>query len=128
MIMFSIVNVLTLRPPQVKEPERLLECQVRRSSGRKLSACFSYSDYVDIRDNNPAFGELVAYGGDFSMVTLAKGDLSRLCFAMHVSANYFSVLGVNPLCGRAFLPEEIDRHGSGFVAAPRRPRADRVNG
>lgn len=115
MIMFSIVNVLALRPPKVMEPDRLVECHVHNSSGRQLTSYLSHSDYVAIRDGNPVFSEFVAYGDDLTFVTLGHGDHDRLVCAMHVSANYFSALGVKPLYGRAFLPEE-ERYGTEPVA------------
>jgi predicted permease len=105
-IMFSIVNVLLLRPTQVKDPDQLALCTDRHTYGP-----FPYSIYVDMRADNPVFSDMMAYDPDFQFLTLAHGDVARRVYAMFVSANYFSFLGVPPACGRMFLSEE-ERHGA----------------
>lgn len=100
-IMFSVVNVLVFPPAQVKDPEQLALCTDRNTYGP-----FPYSAYVDIRDHNPVFSDMMAYDPDFRFLTLAQGDVAGRVHAMFVSANYFSFLGVAPACGRGFLVEE----------------------
>ncbi len=107
-IMFSVVNVLVFRPVQVKEPDRLAGWGIR-------DGWCSYAAYVDVRDNNPAFSDLAAHGGDFSTATLVQGNVTRQVSAMFVSANYFSTLGVAPARGRGFEPDE-ERYGAEPVA------------
>ena len=99
-IMFSVVNVLLLRPTMVKEPDRLVECYTRNFLGG-----LPYTSYLDLRDNNQVFSDLVAFG-DMDEATLAQGNFTRRITYMHVSANYFSTLGVKPALGRSFLVEE----------------------
>ncbi|MBN1505529.1 MAG: ABC transporter permease [Sedimentisphaerales bacterium] len=105
-IMFSVVNVLLLRPTQVKDPDQLVLCTDRHTFGP-----FPYSVYVDMRNDNPVFSDMMAYDPDFQFLTLVQGDVARRIYAMFVSANYFPFLGVAPVCGRTFLPEE-ERHGA----------------
>lgn len=100
-IMFSVVNVLLLRPTQVKDPDQLVLCSTRRPQ-----LGFPYSIYADMREGNPAFSDMMAYDPDFEFMTLVRGDVAKRVYAMFVSANYFSFLGVAPACGRAFLPQE----------------------
>ncbi len=99
-IMFSLVNVLLLRPSLVKEPDRLVECYARNFQGG-----LPYTVYLDLQDNNQVFSDLVAFG-DMDEATLAQGNFTRRIFYMHVSANYFSTLGITPTLGGPFLPEE----------------------
>jgi predicted permease len=99
-IMFSVVNVLVFRPTQVKEPDRLVECYARNFLGG-----LPYTSYLDLRQNNQVFSDLVAFG-DMGEATLAQDSFTRRITYMHVSANYFSILGVKPALGRPFLPEE----------------------
>lgn len=106
-IMFSLVNVLLLRPPLVKNPDRLVVCIDQNVRG----TAFPYSTYVDIRDNNPAFSDLMAYDPDLNILTLVREEAVRRVYGMFACANYFSVLGVSPAFGRAFLPEE-ERYGA----------------
>jgi len=100
-IMFSVVNVLLFRPTQVKEPDRLVECHARNFLGG-----LPYTTYLDLRDNNQVFRDLVAVDDTFNEATLAQGNFTQRILYMFVSANYFSTLGVIPALGRPFLPEE----------------------
>jgi putative ABC transport system permease protein len=100
-IMFSVVNALLFRPTLVREPERLVECEVRNFMGG-----LHYEAYLEVRDNNPVFSDLVAYGYHSNSATLVLGSAVRRVGYMYVSANYFSTLGVTPTLGRSFLPEE----------------------
>ena len=104
--MFSVVNMFVFRPMQVKDPDRLVYCGIQGSPG------FRYEDYTDIRDDNPAFSDLIAVGGSMgSRGTWLQGAVVREMSIMYTSANYFSALGVDPIHGRTFLPEE-ERHGA----------------
>jgi len=107
-IMFSVVNVLMFRPVQVKDPDRLIGCRVR-------DGLCSYSAYVDLRGNTPAFSDLMAHGRDFSPVTMVRGAVTRQVSSMLVSSNYFAILGVSPARGRFFAPDE-ERHDAEPVA------------
>jgi predicted permease len=109
-IMFSVVNVLLLRPMQVKDPDQLALCTDRRTWGP-----FPYSIYVNMRNDNPAFSDMMAYDPDLEFLTLVQGNVARRVYTMFVSANYFSFLGVAPACGRTFLPEE-EQYGGEPVA------------
>ncbi len=100
-IMFSMVNVLLLRPTQVKAPDQLVLCNVRNTYG-----AFPYSAYAEVRRDNPAFSEVMAYNVAFKFVTLTYAEVARRICPMFVSANYFSFLGITPAYGRTFLPEE----------------------
>jgi len=100
-IMFSVVNVLVLRPVHVKDPDQLVGCKARNAYGN-----FPYSAFVEMRENNPAFSDMMAYDSGFEFVTLVRRDATRRAYAMYVSANYFSFLGVAPARGRTFSPEE----------------------
>jgi hypothetical protein len=106
-IMFSVVNVLLLRPPLVKKPDQLVVCAARNVRG----TAFPYSAYLDMRQGNPAFSKLMACDPDLNILTLVRGETTRRAYGMFVSANYFSALGVTPAFGRAFLPEE-ERYGA----------------
>jgi len=66
-----------------------------------------YGGYVDLRDNNPVFSDLIAnsYYGGVPAVLVRDGSVMQVA-PLFVSANYFRALGVAPLYGRTFLPEE----------------------
>jgi len=109
-VMFSVADLLLLRPMEVSKPEQLACCTIRDFQGG-----IPYSAYLTIRDNNPVFSGLVAQDGGHRPVTFTHKDRSRKLTAMFVSANYFSLLGVGPIRGRGFLPQE-DRQEAAPVA------------
>jgi putative ABC transport system permease protein len=101
-IMFSVVNAVLLRPINVQDPDRLVGCFVR-SKGYSFGE-FAYSSYLDARDNNSVFSDLMAYS--LRLAVLEQGAVTKRGLTAFVSANYFSTLGVTPIRGRAFLPGE----------------------
>jgi len=65
---------------------------------------FSYPDLRDLSERTQSFSGLLGYHDDYmSLTSAAKPE--RLYGAL-TSANYFDVLGVRPILGRTFLPEE----------------------
>ena len=92
---FSIINATLFGLLPVKEPARL----VSLSEGS-----MSYPDYVDYRDQTGVFEGLSAH---FPLVpvSLGGGEPERVWGQM-VTANYFNVLGLQPVLGRGFLPDE----------------------
>ncbi len=101
-IMFSVVNAVLLRPLNLKDPDQLVGCCACRKGDSYGES--RYSRYLDVRDNNPVFSSLMAYS--LRLAVLGQGEMARRGLAAFVSANYFSTLGVAPIRGRAFLPEE----------------------
>jgi predicted permease len=102
---FSYVNALLLRPPSVvAAPAKLRALWNRLPDGQYLQ--FSYPDYVYYRDHSHVFSGLVAYSSDPERVSWKTGGDTGLVMGQLVSGNFFSVLGVKPILGRAFLPEE----------------------
>jgi len=100
-IMFSVVNTLLFRPLHFKDPDRLVRCEFDKFN------LVLYAGYVDLRDNNPVFSDLIAnsYYGGVPATLVRDGSVMQVA-PMFVSANYFTALGVAPLYGRTFLPEE----------------------
>jgi len=107
-IMFSITDVLLLRPLGVKEPEQLVCCGISDFRIR-------YSAYLTIRDSNPVFSDLMAQDDGLGNVTLVHKDMTWKANTSFVSANYFSFLGVVPAQGRGFLPDEDRQDASPVV-------------
>ena len=65
---------------------------------------FSYLDYRDLRDQNHSFEGIIGYHHDW--IALTGGAGPERIYIANVTANYFDVLGVKPLYGRFFRPEE----------------------
>jgi predicted permease len=106
---FSLVNSLLVRPLGVTEPDRLVTVFTSQLGGQ-LHGNTSYPDYLDYRDQNEVFSGLVAHA--YAPMAITGSDVPDLVWGQLVSWDYFSVLGVEPRLGRAFLPEEDETFGA----------------
>ena len=100
---FTLLNAIFLRPLPVRDPARLAAVFTTdpRIPGQLLC---SYPNYQDYRDHNTVFSSLLLYSA-LTVNLTGRGD-PQLLMGQLVSANYFTTLGVNPVVGRGFLPEE----------------------
>ena len=74
---------------------------------------FSYPDLRDLSDHTHTFSGSLGYHNDYMSLTgVAKPE--RI-FGALTTASYFDVLGVRPILGRTFLPEEGTRHAGAAV-------------
>jgi macrolide transport system ATP-binding/permease protein len=100
---FTLVNAILLRPLPVRDPANLIAFYTLDSGTPGFWGC-SYPNYKDYRDRNQVFSSLVVYSG--VRLNLTGGAEPRPAMGQLASANYFTALGVNPVLGRSFLPEE----------------------
>ena len=110
---FSLVDTVLLRPLAVKEPSQLVELYGTLHNGADWSLQ-SYPNYKDYRDRNTVLSGLFVYRVVVSSLTV--NNSSQRVWGYLVSGNYFDVLGVKPMLGRAFLPEEDQTPDSHPVA------------
>jgi putative ABC transport system permease protein len=109
---FTVVNAALLRGLPYKSPERLYHLWESTPQKAFAKREFSYPDYQDYQQNQVCEG-LAAYTGGGAIMT-GRGE-PQLVFAPAASANFFSLLGVEPVIGRTFLPGE-DKPGAARVA------------
>jgi len=100
---FSFVDAFFLRPIPAREPDKLIN--VEGSHHGRPYAYFAYPAYVHYRDHSKSFEALAAHYSTAPLNVVTEGD-SRVANGAVVSANYFSMLGIQPRLGRFFLPEE----------------------
>src|ERR1700689_2118728 len=104
---FSWIDGTMLRPiPGARDTDDLVSLQ-RGERNFSPTPPFSYLDYRDLREQNHTFTGILAYHHDW--ITLTGGALPERAYVANVSANYFDVLGIKPVLGRFFLPEEESR-------------------
>ncbi len=106
---FSLVDTVLLRPLPVKEPSQLIAVDGQLRNGTDFTLQ-SYPNYKDYRDRNTVFSGLLAYR--FVVTSLSHNGMNERVWGFDVSGNYFDVLGVKPVLGRGFLPEEDQTPGS----------------
>jgi putative ABC transport system permease protein len=101
--MFSVLNTYLFRPLPYPQPERLV--QVFRTSIFSDSWPHSAANFVDFRQRNDVFAEMVAFNG-MSQVLIHDGQPAERLSGMSVSGNFFAALGVQPAMGRVFSDAE----------------------
>jgi putative ABC transport system permease protein len=91
-----------------KAPDRLYHLWEKTPKEDFSKREFSYPDYQDYQQNN-VFEGLAAYTG--GRVILSGNGEPAFVGGPRVSANFFSVLGVDPIVGRTFQPGEDQPNG-----------------
>jgi predicted permease len=101
---FSLVNALFLRSLPVAEPERMVALNSAALDGTRDFPTFSFPNYRDLRDRNDVLAGLLAYRN--TAVSLSHQGVNSRVWCYLVTGNYFELLGVQPLLGRFFTPQD----------------------
>src|SRR5437763_1299379 len=114
---FSVLNAVLLRPLPFHQPQNLVaigeyDSREKADPGTDINS-ISYLDYVDWRNQNKVFEWIAVYTNQ-GVSTLTDGNGSLHVQGESVSADLFPLLGVEPLLGRTFLPNE-DNPGNHLV-------------
>ncbi|HTV05859.1 MAG TPA: ABC transporter permease [Acidobacteriaceae bacterium] len=80
----------------------------------QISSQLSYLDYIDLRAHTHTLSALVAW--DTTIVHLTSAGKPPQLWASLTSANFFSGLGVRPVLGSFFNPQDGQRPGGAPVA------------
>jgi putative ABC transport system permease protein len=112
---FSVVNAVLLRPLPFPEADRLTmiwHTPPRKSFPGVARFVVSPANYLDWRSQNHVFDQMAAIG--FRGFNLTGMGQPESVTAATVSADFFSVLRVQPSAGRGFVTED-DQPGGGNV-------------
>jgi predicted permease len=102
---FSVINAVMLRMLPVQNPERLVQIayQGQRSNQAFVAEGFSYPLFKELRKQNQVFTDMAAA---LPWGIAESGPEPAKWAGQLVSANFFSVLGVNAVAGRVFAVDE----------------------
>lgn len=107
---FCIMDALWLHPMHVPHPGELV--RIFSTTAQEQEGLFNYSEYQTLAQRTTALqgphAGMVAIGGRGSMMPRPDGTAAMLLTNV-VSNNFFTVLGVHPLLGRVFTPQDADR-------------------
>jgi predicted permease len=110
---FSWINSTLLNPvPGLSRSSEVVSLTLSKPDENPFP--FTYPDLEAMRDGQQSFTGIAACG--FAQMSLKGKSKPQRIFGMVASANYFDVLGVRPIIGRGFLPEEDTKPGGAPVA------------
>jgi putative ABC transport system permease protein len=101
---FSVVNAVLLRPLSFPNSETLMSVFESNKQRGILRGSYSYPNFFDLRDQNKVFERVACYH-DSDFILTGKGEPTRLQ-GLVATSDLIPLLGVAPILGRGFVPEE----------------------
>lgn len=114
---FTLINTLILNPLPVSNPGGLVAIAGAGPRNTSQSTVFpvSYADLKDYQSRNDVFASLAAYTS-VRPATWQNHGTAQGIFGELVTANYFSTLGLVPVRGRFFGPQDNGTPGANPLA------------
>jgi putative ABC transport system permease protein len=108
---FSVVNAILLRELPYKEPSRLVWAETaKEQNGQRQSSAVSPAEFWEWKDQSQTFEQLAAFRGEG--ISLRDVEQPEALAGARVSVNFFQTLGIAPMMGRAFAPEDEQLGGT----------------
>jgi len=105
---FSVVDGVLLKPLPYPNAEQIVQLREVNQRGGRMA--FTEPNFLDMRARSRAFEGVAQYAGDLTTVTGASEPVRVPAFI--VSGDFFDVLGIKPIAGRTFAPEESKPGGT----------------
>src|SRR5688572_11298554 len=106
--LFSVVNSVLLRPLPYHEPDRLVRLASTNQANNLTRIGFSYSRFLEVQQRQQVFSDLALSARNAFTLT-GRGDPEQV-IGLQASATLLPTLGLQPIIGRNFSPDE-DRPG-----------------
>jgi putative ABC transport system permease protein len=103
-VMFSVLNTVLLRPLPYPQADRLVQIWETDTRRGDMHNTVSPYNFLDWRAQSQKFEQMATY--EYSSVVLTGQKTPPRLSTLFVTASFFDVLGVSPLKGRTFLPDE----------------------
>ena len=100
---FTVLNAALLKPLPFLNPGQILQIQESHSNATDLN--LTGANFRDLRDESRAFSETAAFR--VFPANLSAGDIPEAVNVARVSADFFSLLRVQPLLGHSFTSEDF---------------------
>src|SRR6185369_11359498 len=101
---FSIINGVLLRPLPYPEADRIMHLRQPQLAAGVEDSSFSFAEVADYRREARTIDQFVEFG-DWTFNVLGRGDAHRATGGL-VTANFFPLLGAQPLIGRTLVPTD----------------------
>jgi putative ABC transport system permease protein len=109
---FSIIDTILLRPLPFRNPDQLVRLNETEAAPGRYP--FAGPDYADWKAQNQTFQDMTLFGWPGDMNLSGEGSPDRVR-GLPTEANFFSLLGAEPMLGRTFAAGE-DQPGKSQVA------------
>ncbi len=103
--MLSLLKEVIFHPVVPHQPEQVVALYTVSKDSNHAYRQFAYSEFQTLRESPETFPDLVAYCNNFAGIARGNETMHR-GYVVEVSGNFFSFMGVRPLLGRFFTPEE----------------------
>jgi putative ABC transport system permease protein len=101
---FSLAEAFLLHPAPFENADRIVALVESRPQENVLMDAVAPATYLEWREQAKSFDQMAGYA--WNEVSLTGDGNPQKVQAFNITANMFEMLGVQPLLGRAFLPEE----------------------
>src|SRR5215471_8984956 len=98
---FSVINGVLLRPLPYPEADRIMFLRQPQVAAGIADSSFSFPEVADYRQRSKTIDQFVEFG-DFTFSLLGHGEPQRAVGGL-VTANFFPMLGAQPLVGRMLV-------------------------
>src|SRR5947208_3516833 len=102
---FSLANGVLLRPLPFPDAERIIYIEGKNPAAGISESNVSYLDFTDWSQQTDLFASTAAYWTGEAHLGADGGEPERVPRA-GVTSGFFAVLGVQPVLGRTFVPED----------------------
>ncbi len=104
---FSVVRGVMLRPLPNRDGDRLMYLRQSTNGPGGENIAFSVPEINDFRGSSKTLGGIAEYS-PITFTLIGDHEAERLSAGL-VTGNYFSVMGLSPVAGRAFGPQDDGR-------------------
>ncbi|HJQ38483.1 MAG TPA: ABC transporter permease [Thermoanaerobaculia bacterium] len=108
--MFSILYGVVLQPLAFQDPDRVVRIFETDKKDASFREQASIPDFEDWKAQQRVFSRIAAMTSRTANITTWNGDAEQVA-GLGVSHDFFALLGVKPVAGRAFVPAD-DRPGA----------------
>ncbi|HEV3142167.1 MAG TPA: ABC transporter permease [Vicinamibacterales bacterium] len=101
---FSVINGVLLRPLPYPEADRIMHLRQPQALAGVDDTSFSFAEVADYRAQARTVDQFIEFG-DWTFNVLGRGEPHRATGGL-VTANFFQLIGAQPLVGRMFVKED----------------------
>jgi len=115
---FSVIQGVLLRPLPFHDPDRLFAVWAESPEDKSIKTGASGPDFEDYKVQSHSFENLAELLPHFTYTLVGQGE-PRTVICTGVSYDFFPMLGLQPLLGRLYTPEEYHTDGVQVVISER---------